>query len=316
MRVVPEGQLVFGMQLPVQAQSEMFVADWERTAGPDELIGIVRKADETGFFYVGVCDHVAIPEDRTAALGTTWYDTIATLGLIAGCTTRVRLLSHVWVPAYRHPLVSAKAFATLDHLSKGRVIIGVGAGHVVNEFASLGVDYHRRGALLDEAIEAIDVALREQSASFTGPTWSFADVSVGPRPVQQPRPPIWVGGSTPAAIKRAAIHSDGWLPQGTPRRDLPGQIAELRRHREAAGITEPLDIGTICETCYVGQPQWDVGAGVITGDASRIAESFNEFGTMGVDQLQVRFKARSCDELLDQMEAFGTDVAPLLKESA
>ena len=138
MRVVPEGQLVFGMQLPVQAQSEMFVADWERTAGPDELIGIVRKADETGFFYVGVCDHVAIPEDRTAAMGTTWYDTIATLGLIAGCTTRVRLLSHVWVPAYRHPLVSAKAFATLDHLSKGRVIIGVGAGHVVNEFASRG----------------------------------------------------------------------------------------------------------------------------------------------------------------------------------
>jgi probable F420-dependent oxidoreductase len=304
------------MQLPIQAQSEMFVANWERTAGPDELIAIVKKADETGFFYVGVCDHVAIPNDRAPAMGTTWYDTIATLGLIAGCTTRVRLLSHVWVPAYRHPLVSAKAFATLDHLSKGRVIIGVGAGHVVNEFASLGVDYHRRGALLDEAIDAMDVALRQPSATFAGPTWSFADAGVAPRPVQQPRPPIWVGGSTPSAIKRAALRGDGWLPQGTPRRDMPAQIADLRQHRDAAGITEPLDIGTICETCYVGRPQWDVGAGVIAGDAGRIAESFNQFGAMGVNQLQVRFKVRSCDELLDQMEAFGTDVAPLLKESA
>ena len=304
------------MQLPIQAQSEMFVADWERTAGPDELIAIAKKADDAGFFYVGVCDHVAIPKDRAAAMGTTWYDTIATLGLIAGCTTRVRLLSHVWVAAYRHPLVSAKSFATLDHLSNGRVIIGVGAGHVVDEFANLAIDFHRRGALLDEAIAAIDVALREESATFAGPTWSFTDAGVGPRPVQRPRPPIWIGGSTPAAIKRAATRGDGWLPQGTPRRDMPAQIAELRKYREAAGISEPFDIGTICETCYVGRAGWDVGPGVITREAEVIAESLNEFGAMGVNQLQVRFKVRSCDELLDQMEAFGSGVAPLLKESA
>jgi Luciferase-like monooxygenase len=154
------------MQLPVQAQSEMFVADWERTSGPDELIAIARKADETGFFYIAVCDHIAILRRLAPAMGTTWYDTIATLGLLAGVTSWVRLLSHVWIPAYRHPLQSAKSLATLDHLSKGRLIIGVGAGHVPEEFAGMGVDFHRRGALLDEAIDALDVALRNEFPSL------------------------------------------------------------------------------------------------------------------------------------------------------
>ena len=147
------------MQLPIQAQSEMFVADWERTSGPDELVAIARKADETGFFYLGVCDHIAIPRRLAPAMGTTWYDPVATLGLLAGVTSRVRLLPHVWVAAYRHPLQSAKSMATLDHLSGGRLILGVGAGHVPEEFAELGVDFRRRGKLLDEAIDALDVAL-------------------------------------------------------------------------------------------------------------------------------------------------------------
>src|ERR1700736_3144334 len=151
MNIVPDGQVVYGMQLPVQAQSEMFVADWERTSGPDELIAMAAKADEMGFFYIAVCDHIAIPRRLAPAMGTTWYDTIATLGFLAALTTRVRLLSHVWVAAYRHPLASAKAFATLDHLSGGRVIVGVGAGHVAGEFTNLGVAFERRGRLLDEA---------------------------------------------------------------------------------------------------------------------------------------------------------------------
>jgi probable F420-dependent oxidoreductase len=313
MRIVPQGQVVYGMQLPVQAQSEMFVADWERTSGPDELIAMAAKADEMGFFYIAVCDHIAIPRRLAPAMGTTWYDTIATLGLLAGVTTRVRLMTHVWVPAYRHPLQSAKSMTTLDHLSKGRLIVGVGAGHVPEEFAALGLDFHRRGRLLDEAMDALDVALSEEFPSFDGPTWSFADGGIGPRPVQRPRPPMWVGGSSPAALTRAATKGDGWLPQGTPRKAMPGQIADILRQREQAGITEPIDLGTTCEFCYVGQPDWDVGRGVITGEPERIAESLSEFTAMGVNHLQVRFKVRSCDELLDQMEAFAIGVGPLLK---
>jgi probable F420-dependent oxidoreductase len=313
MSIIAQDEIVYGLQLPVQAQSTMFVADWERDCGPDALIAMAQTADRHGFFYVAACDHIAIPTRLAAAMGTTWYDPIATLSLLAGVTTRVRLMTHVWVAAYRHPLLAAKTLATLDHLSKGRLIIGVGAGHVPEEFAALGLDFNRRGALLDEAMGALDVTLREEFPAFDGPTWSFADAGARPRPAQQPRPPIWVGGSSPAAIRRAGQRGDGWLPQGTPRADMPGQIASLLSHREAAGLTGPIDIGAITETIYVGSPDWEVGRGVLHGSADRIASSLNEFAAMGVNHLQVRFRSRSLDEQLDQMEAFGTMVGPLLK---
>ena len=219
-QVVPAGQLAYGMQLPIQAQSRMFVADWELVAGPTELVRIAQKADETGFLYVAVCDHVAIPERLAGAMGTVWYDTIATLGFLAGVTSRVRLLSHVLVLAYRHPLVIAKSLATLDALSNGRLIVGVGAGHVAEEFGALGLDFARRGALLDEAMDAVAAALTDEFPGVDGQTWTFAGGGVAPRPVQQPRPPMWVGGSSPAALRRAAERGDGWLPQGTPRKDM------------------------------------------------------------------------------------------------
>lgn len=316
-RTVPEGRLVYGMQLPIQAQSTVFVDDWERSAGPDELARIAEKADHTGFFYVAVCDHVAIPRRLAPAMGTTWYDTVATLGFLAGITTNVRLMSHVWVAAFRHPLLSAKAFSTLDRLSMGRVIVGVGAGHVPEEFASLGVDFHQRGRLLDEAIDALKEGLSQEFPAFSGPTWKAGDVGVGPRPLQLPRPPIWVGGSSEAAIRRAATRGDGWLPQGTPRAKMPEQVAMLLDHRrrvlgDEQAAAEPFDIGTICELLYVGTPAWDVGGRVITGPPEKLADAIRAFGDMGVNHVQIRFKVRSCEELLDQMEQFGAEVAPLL----
>ena len=106
-RAVPEGEVVYGMQLPIQSQSTLYVADWEKTAGVEDLGRIARVADEAGYFYVGVCDHTAIPERLADAMGTTWYDTTATLGWLAALTTHTHLLSHVLVLAERHPLRAA-----------------------------------------------------------------------------------------------------------------------------------------------------------------------------------------------------------------
>ena len=113
-RAVPEGRVVYGMQLPIQSQSTLYVADWEKEAGPDELARIARVADEAGFFYIGVCDHTAIPRRLADAMGTIWYDTTATLGWLAALTTRTHLLSHVLILAQRHPLRAAKELSTLD----------------------------------------------------------------------------------------------------------------------------------------------------------------------------------------------------------
>jgi len=298
---IPQGARVVGMQLPIQAQSAYFVADWERTAGPDELARIAQAADRSGFFYVGVCDHVALPESVVGGMGTHWADPISTLGWLAAVTERIGLLTHVYVLPYRHPLMAAKQFATIDHLSKGRMICGIGAGHVQAEFEHLGVDFATRGKYVDASVPVIIEALEHEFVNGFG---------ARPRPTQTPRPPVWIAGSSPAAIKRAGRLADGWLPQGPSNADM---VAMLQAERAAHGRSDrPMMIGHITPFIYVGDPSWDVGEGGITGSPTTIAEQILAGTADGVNQLQVRFKARSCDELCDQITAFGADVAPLL----
>ena len=306
--VLPPGRLVVGMQLPVQSQSTIYVEPWEASATSADLARVAQAADRSGFWYVAVCDHVAIPRDRAEAMGTEWWDTVATLGWLAGITRRVRLLSHITVPAYRHPLLVAKAWSTLDVVSDGRMILGVGAGHVEQEFAAMGIDFGRRGALLDESIDALRACFTDEFPSVDGDTWSFRDLGARPRPAQAGGPPIWVGGSSGPARRRAAVRGDGWLPQGPT---TPELIAELRRDRAAAGGDERFDIGALAGALYVGRPTWDVGP-CLSGPPEKLAHVLSKLGAIGVGQVQVRLRSRSCDELVEQVEAFGTQVVPLL----
>src|SRR5947207_15103962 len=126
---------------------------------------------------------------------------------------QMRIMTNVYVPTYRPPLQIAMSFATLAALSGGRVILGVGAGHLEGEFAALGVPFAGRGRRVDEAIDLLAAALTDEFPDHDGPTWTVHDLGLRPRPVQRPRPPIWVGGSTRAALRRAAERGDGWLPQ-------------------------------------------------------------------------------------------------------
>lgn len=309
--IVPDGRLVYGMQLQVQAKSKTFVEEWEADAGAAELRAIVEKADETGFFYVAVCDHLAVTKPLDAHMQTTWYDTVATLGWIAALTERVRVMSHVYVLSYRHPLHTAKSFMTLDELSGGRAILGVGAGHLQGEFELLGLDFDGRGGVTSEAIDVIREAFRAEYPDYDGERWHVHEAGMAPRP-RQPTLPIWVGGSAKPSLRRAAERGDGWLPQGTPRDDMPGQIAYLLEHRKQTIGDQPIDLGAITEFLYVGDPGWDVGEQTLSGSPDRLVEQLNAFGAMGCSHLQVRFRNRSLQELLDQMDAFGRDVAPHL----
>jgi probable F420-dependent oxidoreductase len=309
--VLPSGRLVYGMQLPVQSQSTIYVEPWEADAGPDELGAIARAADEAGFWYLAVCDHIAIPKDRAEAMGTTWWDTVATLGWLAGITRSTRLLSHVYVPAYRHPLAVAKAFSTLDAISGGRVVMGVGAGHVETEFEMLGLDFSRRGALLDEAIDALRTAFGDEFTDLDGPSWPNVGRELGqrPRPVQPGGPPIWVGGSSKPALRRAAERGDGWLPQGPVTAET---VDFIRRHRQEVRGDEPIDIGALIGEVYVGSPTWDVGPRCLSGEPGKIAHVVSKLHAIGVGQVQVRLRSRSVTEMLDQIAVFGAEVAPLL----
>ena len=276
--IVPEGTLAYGLLLPVVAQTTLLAQPWESSAGTDEIRRVAQATDRSGFFYVAAPDHVCIPRSHAAAMSTTWYDTIA----------------------------------TLDALSGGRVILGTGAGHVEREFETLGVPFKRRGKLLDESIDAITAAFLDEFPTHTGPTWTFEGVGLRPRPVQQPRPPIWVGGSTPAALRRAAERGDGWIPQGTTREQLPAAIATIREHRARTRGGAPIDLGAGSVLTYVGTPRFDVPPATRTGSGAELAAPLRELRTLGVRHVPIRFVTRSCDELVAQIEAFGAEVAPHL----
>jgi probable F420-dependent oxidoreductase len=219
-----------GLSTPIVQQVPERSQPWERGAGPEELVRVARAADRLGFAWLSCSDHVAVPQSYVAAMGPLWYEPVATLAFLAAHTTRIALLSHVLVLPYRHPLLIAKAFATLDRLSSGRVILGTGVGHLKPEFRSLGLDFAERGRHADETLEAIRRALEDESSSFSGEFAAWRDMVVAPRAVQRPRPPIWVGGNGRAAIRRVVWLADGWIPwqlELAQFRDLVGLLRDL-----------------------------------------------------------------------------------------
>ncbi len=305
-------EVAWGMQLPVQAQSTIFVEPWETSAGAAELRDAAQAADRAGADYVAVCDHLAIPADKAEAMSTTWYHTVTTLGFLAGVTERVRLLSHVYIPVYRHPLEAAKAFLTLDALSGGRAVCGVGAGHVEDEFATLGVGFEDRGPALEEAISVIRAAFDAEFPEVDGERWPLdGSVGLAPRAVQD-QLPIWVGGSSLAAVRRAAQYGDGWLPQGTPLDEMAPTVERIDGLRAQAGRTGPFAVGGLAFGLFVGEPDWPLEPHNIAGPPDKLAHILSRWTGAGVTHLQVKFRSRSSAELTEQIERFGAEVAPLL----
>lgn len=298
---IPPGTIAFGTQLPIQTQTPLLAGPWEADTTAADLMAIARAADRSGYLYVAACDHVAIPRDKADAMSLWWQDTFTTLGWLAAGTERVALLSHVYVLAYRHPLVAAKAFATLDHLSGGRAIVGIGVGHVEAEFDVLGVPFAERGRITDEKLPELAEALEH--------TW-VGDVGALPRPVQSPRPPIWIGGSGAPAVRRAA-RWDGWLPQGPA---TPEAIDTIRRLRDEADTTDrPFAVGHVIGSwLHIGTPTHDARPTTHVGSPEQVAEAIRAELPGGVNQVQVRFDASCAGEYAEQVEAFGTQVGPLL----
>jgi alkanesulfonate monooxygenase SsuD/methylene tetrahydromethanopterin reductase-like flavin-dependent oxidoreductase (luciferase family) len=286
------------MQLPIQSRSKLYREPWEDEAGPGELAALAQALEKAGFAYLAVCDHVAIPEDKAASMQTAWYDTVATLGWLGAQTTTIGLLSHVFIVAYRHPLVTAKSFMT--------------PGHVEGEFEVLGVPFAERGRLTDEAVDVLRAAFDEEYPDIDTPHYSVHGVGLSPRPVQA-HLPIWVGGSSKPALRRAALRGDGWLPQGPPPEGMPWAIEYLRTEREKAGRDGPFAIGGYGLPLYIGDPGWDVGEFTASGSPEELAGKVREWASAGSTHLQLKFRSRDAAELLDQIGRFGEEVVPLVR---
>ncbi len=306
----------YGMQLPVQTLTRTLADPWEDTATVADLVAIAQKAEATGHDFVGVCDHIAIPDnDYAANMTTTWYDTVATLSYLAAHTSTVNLLSVVWIAAYRHPLQTAKSFGTLDHLSGGRVIMGVGAGHVEAEFDALGIDYSKRGKMLNESIDAIRGAFESTYVSFDGDFYSYDNVGMTPGPVSGSFP-IWIGGSGRAAWKRTGRQGDGYIPMGAPVDAYPEIVDTIMTAADDAGRSDTeFAVGYMPGWAYLTgdeapeglPPAWMIGAEALATDIRGARDA-------GANTFHMKFRGRTLGEYLEQLDAFYEDVVPLINE--
>jgi probable F420-dependent oxidoreductase len=182
------------------------------SASPDSLRSWAKLTEALGYHLLMTSDHVATTRDVQTRYPAPFYEPLTTLGWLAGVTERVMIGSTVIILPYRSPLEIARAFANIDQLSGGRCILGIGVGWAREEFDVLGVPFNKRGAITDEYLLAIKALWTNETVSFDGKFVQFQDVQSAPLPIQKPHPPIWVGGPSDAAMRRAVRHGDAWHP--------------------------------------------------------------------------------------------------------
>jgi probable F420-dependent oxidoreductase len=194
---------------------------WEESASIADLAQVAEAADRLGYDHLTCSEHVGLPHAEVARRGSRYWDPLATFGYLAAGTSRIRLATYVLVLAYHHPLEIAKRYGTLDLVSAGRLVLGVGVGTLEAEFELLGVPFADRGARADDAIRALRAALSGREPSYHGEFYDFDGFVIDPCAVQE-HVPIWVGGRTLRSLRRAASAADGWSPFGV----APAQVQE------------------------------------------------------------------------------------------
>lgn len=261
-------------------------------ADPHDVVRLGVRAEELGFDSVWVNHHVLNVGYVRERLGDApYHDALITLTWLASQTSRVRLGTSVLVMPYLHPMVLAKELATLDHLSGGRLTVGVGVGSLPQENAALGVAYESRGAYSNEFLEVMRLLWAEGAASFAGEFFEFEDVITSPKPLQRPHPPIMVGGNRPPALRRVARLGDGWHPLGVSPDGVRKRLQTIRQEAAALGRDHVAD------------------AVQVRLDMARVnAESIADYQAAGVTELVMSLGVADVGEIEDAISRFAVDV--------
>lgn len=271
-------------------------------ADPGILGEVARLAESLGYHSVFLADHILVPRGLVSKYPYSrdggfpydpdkdWLDPLVALGYLAGQTRTIRLGTSVTVVPMRHPIVTAKQIATADHLSGGRVIFGAGVGWMAEEFALLGESFHDRGRRMDEYLRLMKVLWTEPNPHFTGEYFQIAECGFAPKPVQKPHVPIWIGGESPAALRRAARLGDGWHSAGTSLAELPAKVHTVRQALAAAGRSEAEFVLSAFPT-----------------DRFTI-ELVRQFAAQGVSHLLVPVFSFERDKVLQRLEQIATEV--------
>ena len=295
--------------------------------GREALIRVARAAEELGYDSVWVSDHVAMPVEtatpypysdsgmkarRPMSVG----DPIVALGVVAGCTERVKLGTAVLVLPYRNPLVTAKMLASLDVYSDGRLILGVGAGWLAEEFEALRAPaFTLRGKIVEEWIAIFRACWTEDLPSFEGPNYAFPAVNFRPQPARHI--PILVGGNSAAALRRAATVGDGWIGTSVTPEEGAAAIADVRRHAEANG-RNPEELRFASGYTLDVRDDGRTDDRHLVGSPEQVAEKIRTLEQVGIGSLDLRIAPlRDVDDpslqrALELIDRFAADVRPLL----
>ncbi|MFC5751585.1 LLM class F420-dependent oxidoreductase [Actinomadura rugatobispora] len=294
-----------------------FMFHYPETVGPDgdvldagSLRAAAVAAEHHGFDGFSLSEHPAPGAAWLASGGHQALDPFVALGYVAAATERLRLFTYLAVAPYRNPFLLAKAAATLDKLSEGRLTLGLGAGYQKSEFYALGVDVKERGALFDEALDVLPLHWSGEPFSYRGRHFSARDVIARPRPVQDPIP-IWIGGNAAPSRRRVAQRAQGWMPMvgggdlatsaGTAPlatvTELAEAIAEVREQAAAAGRAEHIDVAASYQ-----------GAGTTTRllEPDRHREVLAELETAGVGWVVISHRSNDSTAIVEFIEAFGS----------
>jgi len=300
-------------------------------AAPDTLAQVCAEGEAIGYDYCTISDHVVIPRDIEAKYpysdtgefpgraGGPRHEQLAAVAFIAGKTERLGLVTSVTVVPHRPGVLLAKMLATIDVLSKGRLIFGIGAGWMKEEFEALGLPpFPERGAVTDEYLMACKELWTKDDPSFSGRYVNFSNIFFEPKPVQKPHPPIWVGGESGPALRRTARLGDGWYPIGTnPAHRLDSLkryqagIERLRRLTREAG-RDPDKVALVYRVSRMGgdlPAKADDGERrLFSGTNADILGDLRAFRDLGVSHVDFGFDGATAAELLANMRRFREDV--------
>jgi probable F420-dependent oxidoreductase len=270
------------------------VYQYPETLGPEgDLLDagpvgeLAKTAEAAGWHGFGFTEHPAPGAKWLSAGGHQSLDPFVALGHVAAVTERLRLLTYLAVVPYRNPLLLAKAAATVDKLSGGRFVLGIGTGYLKAEFHALGVDFEERNELFDEALDVLPLHWSGEPFSYRGEHFEAREVVAMPRPVQNPIP-IWIGGNSALTRRRVAERAQGWMPltshvdiSATTRTPHLGSVAELAKQiaelREAAG-----ERGSSLDIAF-GYTDPTIAA--LDSDVERHREAFGQLAEIGVSWL-------------------------------
>jgi probable F420-dependent oxidoreductase len=286
-----------------------------------KILDTVRQVEALEFDSVWVTDHLIVPQTLEIIYRDHMLEPLALLNYVAAMTTRVKIGTSVIILPYRNPIVVAKMLATTDQLSAGRLIFGAAVGWMEPEFAALGAPFADRGAYSDECLRLIKMLWTQEKVSFEGQYCSFTDMQASPRPLQQPHPPIWVGGNSPRARRRVAELGDGWHATAIPLDELRVGIADVRNkwaRRGRAGepvfsLRIPCSIEGVSQEVLHYTPRRP-GRESLTGSISSMVERLKTYQELGVSHLALEMSTQSHESTFASLEAFATRIRPQLSD--